>query len=489
MSREGWEAVIGLEVHAQLLTRAKAFSTAPVAYGKPPNTLVNETCSGQPGSLPVLNAGAVEAAIRAGLALGCTIHRWSQFARKNYFYPDLPKGYQISQYEHPICTGGRVDFEVGGEQLSCELERLHMEEDTGQSHHHGDEPVSRIDLNRAGTALIEIVSRPHIRTGEEAAAYFRELRAVLVAIGVNDGNLQEGSMRCDANVSVRPAGQVEFGTKVEVKNLNSFRYVRDAIEHEIDRQIAEISAGGRIWQETRLWNEAERRTVMMRRKEGSSDYRYFPCPDLPPLVVTDEEIAAARATLAELPRESRARLIDALGLSAYDAGVVVANDGFLPTLDAAVAAGSSAKSAANWLTGPIAAAVNAGAVEYRDGAFRTATGWVDGARLAGLQGLVDQKVISVGIGRTVLERMLATGDSAEVVVDREGMRQVSDTSAIDTVIDRVLAANPGEVEKYRGGKVTLMGFFVGQVMREMKGKGDAGAVNARVKAKLDGEGA
>jgi aspartyl-tRNA(Asn)/glutamyl-tRNA(Gln) amidotransferase subunit B len=492
MSREGWEAVIGVEVHAQLRTQSKAFSSAGVAYGAPPNSLVNEVCSGQPGALPVLNRAAVEQAVRAGLALGSTVHPVSQFARKNYFYPDLPKGYQISQYDRPLCTGGELRFEVGDDVRVCRLERVHMEEDTGQSHHEGDERVSRIDLNRAGTPLIEIVSMPDLRTGEEAAAYFRELRAILVAIGVNDGNLAEGSMRCDANVSVRRVGDPKLGTKVEIKNINSFRYVRDAIEHEIDRQIAALEAGERLWQETRLWNEVARRTVLMRRKEGSSDYRYFPEPDLPLLVVDAAEIEALRASLPELPAQSRARLQEVLGLSAYDAGVVVANDGFLATLDSAVAAGANAKAVVNWLTGSVAAAVNAGALEWKAAGarFETPAGVAIGApELVALQALVDAKTVSIGLARAqVWEKLLETGDSPATIVEREGLKTTGDSDVIDAAIRDVMAANPGEVEKYRGGKVTLMGFFVGQVMRAMRGKADAAVVNERVKALLDGGG-
>jgi aspartyl-tRNA(Asn)/glutamyl-tRNA(Gln) amidotransferase subunit B len=488
MSDDRYEAVIGLEIHAQLLTHSKAFSSAEVRYGAAPNTLVNEVCSGQPGSLPVVNKAAVEMAIKAGLALNCAIQPRSIWARKNYFYPDLPKGYQISQYEHPICLGGWVEIEVGDEVKRVGLERIQMEEDTGKSLHEGDEPTSLIDLNRAGTPLVEIVSNPDMRTAEEAAAYFREIRAILVALGINDGNLQEGSMRCDGNVSVRKRGELKFGTKVEVKNLNSFRYLRDAIDYEIKRQIEALEAGEPLYQETRLWNEQRGQTVLMRRKEGSADYRYFPEPDLPPLDVTSAEVERIRSTMPELPSAARERLRVKHGLSRYDSNVVVASEGLLTTFDAALETGATAKGVVNWLTGSLAAAVNAGTLQWDENAKTFAnvstSAKVGGARIGGLQRLIDDGSISTAIGRQVWDEMVVTGEDATKIVDAKGLRTVSDTGALEAAIDEVMAALPDEVARYRGGKVQLMGVFVGAVMKKMGGKADPKSLNQLLREKL-----
>ena len=483
-----YEAVIGLEVHAQLGTNTKIFSRSAVTFGEPANSVVNEVCAGYPGALPVLQREAVTLALRAGVAFGCNIRRKSQFARKNYFYPDLPKGYQISQFDAPLCEGGELIFEVAGESKRCGITRIHMEEDTGQSSHASDAPYSLIDLNRAGTGLIEIVSEPELRTAEEASAYFKELRAILVAIGINDGVLANGSMRCDANVSVRPVGREAFGTKVEVKNLNSFKFLREAIGFEIERQIAEIEAGGTIYQETRLWDDAKKQTIMMRRKEGSADYRYFPEPDLPPLLISEAWLAEVAATLPELPAQTRARLQEVCGLSAYDAGVLVATDGFAAFFDGVAALGTAPKAVTNWLSGSILAAINARALSYRGGiGFVTAAGHrILPAAIAELQKLVDDNTISSTASRTVFEKMLTTDAAPAVIVESEGLRQVSDTGAIDGIVDEVLAANPSEVERYRAGQVQLFGFLVGLAMKASKGKGDPKLVNARLRAKLDG---
>jgi aspartyl-tRNA(Asn)/glutamyl-tRNA(Gln) amidotransferase subunit B len=363
-----------------------------------------------------------------------------------------------------------------------------MEEDTGQSSHASDGPYSLIDLNRAGTGLIEIVSEPELRTAEEASAYFKELRAILVAIGINDGVLANGSMRCDANVSVRPVGREAFGTKVEVKNLNSFKFLREAIGFEIERQIAEIEAGGTIYQETRLWDDAKKQTFMMRRKEGSADYRYFPEPDLPPLVISEAWLAEVAATLPELPAQTRSRLQEQCGLSAYDAGVLVATDGFAAFFDGAVALGAAPKSVTNWLNGSILAAINARALSFAGGVGFVATAGhrILPAAIAELQKLVDDNTISSTASRTVFEKMLTTDAAPATIVEREGLRQVSDTGAIDAIIDEVLAANPSEVERYRAGQLPLFGFLVGLAMKASKGKGDPKLVNARLRAKLDG---
>jgi aspartyl-tRNA(Asn)/glutamyl-tRNA(Gln) amidotransferase subunit B len=486
--QNAYEAVIGLEVHAQLRTNSKIFSSAPVAFGAPANTLVNEVCAGYPGSLPVLNREAVTLAIRAGLALGCQVHHESEFARKNYFYPDLPKGYQISQYERPLCTHGRLQFEVGGQVMGCGVTRIHIEEDTGQSQHDGEAPVSLIDLNRAGTGLIEIVSEPELRTAEQASAYFKELRAILVAIGINDGMLANGAMRCDANVSVRLRGTEAFGTKVEVKNLNSFKFLREAIQFEIERQVQEIESGGRIWQETRLWDDARKMTFMMRRKEGSADYRYFPEPDLPLLVVGQDWIESVRSSMPELPADTRARLQERHGLSAYDAGVLVANDGFVSFFDRAVAVLPNAKGIANWLTGGIAAGLNGGTLRYDMPAdrFVAAAGHeITADAVAELQRLIDENAISTTIARGVWEKMLLAPRLPTRIVDEDGLRQVSDAGAIEAIIDAVIAGNPSEVERYRAGQQQLFGFLVGQAMKASKGKGDPKLVNARLRSRLD----
>jgi len=508
-----YEAVIGLEIHAQLLTASKAFSSAPANLEAEPNTLVNEVCSGQPGSLPVLNERAVEFAVRAGIAFDCDIQTRSVFARKNYFYPDLPKGYQISQYDEPLCLNGSVHFELDGEARSVALERIHMEEDTGKSQHEGDRPESLIDLNRAGTPLIEIVSRPDMRSADEASAFFKELRAVLVAAGINDGNLQSGSMRCDANVSVRPRGQQELGTKVEVKNLNSFKYLRDAIEFEIQRQIDEIEGGGVIYQETRTWNEAKRETLLLRRKEGSADYRYFPEPDLPPLVVTPDrqaEIGAAMdaemaAAGRSFPRDLRTRLRDEVGLHDEQMSFVTGSHpdmanyfdaAFAPGTDFAGKAKAMGPGVVNLLSGALGPALNDGSadIETRDGRpvavlqvkqkKKVSEVTLPATHFAALQGLIDAKTISKNIAKTVVEHMLATGDAPKTIVDREGLQAQNDEGAIAALVDGVIDKHPDEAARYRGGKVQLLGFFVGQVMKASRGRADAGTVRQLLAEKL-----
>lgn len=482
-----YEAVIGLEVHAQLATRSKIFSTAPVAFGAGPNELVNEVCAGLPGALPVLNRHAVTLAIRAGLALGCTVHRHSVFARKNYFYPDLPKGYQISQYDEPICTGGEVAFELDGELHHVELTRIHMEEDAGKSLHDGAVGYSRIDLNRAGTPLIEIVTEPVIRSPEEAAAYFRELRAILVAIGVNDGNMAEGSLRCDANISIRPRGQQTLGTRVEIKNLNSFKFLRDALRYEILRQIEVVEAGGEVVQETRLWNESERHTWSMRRKEGEADYRYFPDPDLPALVIDEGWLEDVRRSLPELPSQVRARLQTEYGLPGNDASVLADNEGFVPLVDQAVAAGCEARAAANWVCGALAAAVNQGALRWsqEDAAFCSESERrVDGVILAELQGLVDAATINLTQARQVFERLVERGGSPREIVAQEGMQQTTDTAELDALIDAVFEEMPGEAAALKSGKKKLIGVFVGQIMRRSRGSANPKLVKERLLARI-----
>ncbi|TVQ95552.1 MAG: Asp-tRNA(Asn)/Glu-tRNA(Gln) amidotransferase subunit GatB [Deltaproteobacteria bacterium] len=477
-ARSGWTAVIGLEIHAQLRTASKMFSRAPVSFGAPPNSQVNEVCAGLPGTLPTVNRRAVELGVLAGIALGCEVHTWSQFARKNYFYPDLPKGYQISQFEHPLCEHGRLSFDVDGRSVTCGITRLHLEEDSGKSQHGGEEGWSRIDLNRAGTALVEIVSEPDLRTAAEAAAYFKELRAILMALGVNDGNLAEGSMRCDANISVRRGEDAPLGTKVEIKNLNSFKFLREGIDHEIERQIALIEGGGEVRQETRTWSESRRETVLLRSKEGSADYRYFPEPDLPPLIVTQEEIERLRGSLPELPARKRERLQEEHGLSAYDADVLVSGDGLLELFDEAVKIHDNPKGLCNLLAGAVSAALNEGSLRSEAGQFVTGTGHaITPGALAELQALVDDGRLSTTMARDVWERMLSDGREPERIVSEDGLEQVSDTGALSALVQGVLEANPEKVAAYRAGKTGLMGFFVGQVMRSSGGKADPRAVN------------
>lgn len=490
MSTIRYEAVIGLEVHAQLATETKIFSAAPVAFGASPNSLVNEGCAGLPGALPVLNRHAVTLALRAGLALGCAIQRRSIFDRKNYFYPDLPTGYQISQNDFPICLGGQVRFELDGKPHSVPLTRIHMEQDAGKSSHEGTDAFSRIDLNRAGTALIEIVTDPEIRSPEEAAAFFRELRSILVALGVNDGNMAEGSLRCDANVSIRPVGTTKLGTRAEIKNLNSFRFLRDALQYEISRQIEVLNAGGKLVQETRLWNEPEKRTFSMREKEDGADYRYFPDPDIPPLIIDEAWLRSVEASLPELPSQSRARLQDVHGLSAYDAGVLVDAPGFTALFDAAVAAGAGPKPTVNLIASAVAAALNEGSLRWDsdEATFVSEAGHrVDGGGLAELVKLQEDSTLTAVLARTVFQKMLESGRSASAIVDAEGLRQVSSAADVDVWIDAAFAAAAKEVEAYRGGRKKVLGVILGQVVRASGGKANPGVVRERLLARLEEE--
>lgn len=459
-----WEAVIGLEVHAQLQTQTKIFAREATAYGAGPNTQVSEVCAGMPGVLPVLNRDAVALAARAGLALGCEVHPWSQFARKNYFYPDLPKGYQISQYKHPICTGGEVVFRLGERTGRCRLTRIHMEEDAGKSTHTGAH--SLIDLNRAGVPLIEIVSEPELRTSQEAAAYLKELRNVLRWIGVCDGNLEQGSFRCDANVSVRPKGQEAFGTRAEIKNLNSFKFVQKAIDYEIARQIDLIESGGEVVQETRLFNSDAGRTTSMRSKEDAHDYRYFPDPDLPPLVLEAGWLEEARRALPELPGQKRARYTESLGLSPYDADVLTqsraVSDFFESSLESA---GGDAKGVANWVMNDVlrvAGNPDDGLDDLRFGP----------EQLAELVKLIGDGEITGKIAKDIFARMVETGKSPGAIADDEGLRPVRDEGRLRALLQGVIDANPGQAQAFKNGKTKLLGFFMGQVMKQTQGKAD-----------------
>jgi aspartyl-tRNA(Asn)/glutamyl-tRNA(Gln) amidotransferase subunit B len=484
MPVQDFQVVLGLEVHAQLLTRSKIFCGCSTEFGGEPNTHTCPVCLGMPGVLPSLNRQVVELAVRTGLALGCAVQPRSIWARKNYFYPDLPKGYQVSQYEAPICLGGAVDITVDGQEKRIRLTRIHMEEDAGKNVHDvSADGASGVDLNRAGVPLIEIVSEPDLRSVDEAIEYLKELRAILVCLGVNDGNLEEGSFRCDANVSIMPKGATEYGTRCEIKNMNSFRFLRQAIDYEVRRQVEIVEAGGKVLQETRLFDTARGETRSMRSKEEAHDYRYFPEPDLPPVLVDAATVERARAALPELPRARAARYQRELGLSAYDAGLLVADGAVAAFFDAALAAygagPEAAKKVANWLNGDVARLTN-------ETGLAPAAWKLTPAALAAVVKLIDAGTIGGPGAKQVLEEVFRTGAEPAAVVQAKGLAQVSDESAIEAAVDRVLAASPSEVERFRGGNAKLMGFFVGQVMKETKGKANPAVVNALLKKKLGG---
>ncbi|SOE52311.1 Aspartyl-tRNA(Asn) amidotransferase subunit B @ Glutamyl-tRNA(Gln) amidotransferase subunit B [plant metagenome] len=484
-----WEIVIGLETHVQLSTASKIFSGSSTRFGAAPNTQANLVDLALPGSLPVMNRGAVERAIRFGLAVGATVAPRSVFARKNYFYPDLPKNYQISQYEIPVVQGGSLSFFVGEEERTINLTRAHLEEDAGKSVHDGDltgphgEAASGIDLNRAGTPLLEIVSEPEMRSAAEAVAYARTLHSLVVWLGICDGNMQEGSFRVDANVSVRPVGQKEFGTRAEVKNVNSFRFLERAILFEARRQIELIEDGGTVVQETRLYDADRDETRSMRSKEDAHDYRYFPDPDLPPLVIAPDWIDEVRQDMPELPAALRARFQADFGLPAYDAAQLTVSRGLAAYFEATVQAvgAAQAKQAANWVMGELAATLNR---EERD----IADSPVSPAALAALITRIVDGTISTKIAREVFAAMWAgeNGGSADAIIEARGLRQISDTGAIGAMIDEVLAANPTAVEEYRAGKQKAFNSLVGQIMKAARGKANPQQVNDLLKAKLEG---
>jgi aspartyl-tRNA(Asn)/glutamyl-tRNA(Gln) amidotransferase subunit B len=468
-----FEAVIGLEIHAHLLTASKIFCGCSTSFGAPPNTHVCPVCLGFPGTLPVLNHAAVDDAIRAALALGCTIHGTSIFARKNYFYPDLPKGYQISQYERPLATDGVVEFSAGGVSRRVGITRVHLEEDAGKSLHQGFADSARktyLDFNRTGVPLIEIVTEPDLRAPADAAAFFSELRELLVWLGVNDGNMEEGSLRCDANVSVRPVGTATFGTKAEVKNLNSFRFVHKALEYEIARQIDVLADGGRVTQETRLWDTTAGRTVSMRSKEEAHDYRYFPEPDLPPVIVDENRIAAIRAAMPELPHARRGRLVEQYGLPAYDAAQLTTSRSLADYFEGAVAAGAPAKPASNWIMGDLARVLNEQDLDIGSSP-------ISPVQLAGLLGLIENGSLSGSMAKRVFDTMIATGRSAGEIVKAEGLAQIDDDSHLIVLIEDVVSKNADAVAQLRAGKSTTFGFLVGQVMKAAAGKANPKRVN------------
>ncbi|MBS1225035.1 MAG: glutamyl-tRNA(Gln) amidotransferase, subunit [Proteobacteria bacterium] len=476
-----WETVIGLEIHAQLATQSKIFSGASTAYGAEPNTQACAIDLGLPGVLPVLNREAARMAVMFGLAIGADVAHRSVFARKNYFYPDLPKGYQISQYELPVVQKGQltIDLEDGTSKV-IGITRAHLEEDAGKSLHEDFHGLSGIDLNRAGTPLLEIVSEPDLRSAKEAVAYMKKLHQMVVYLGICDGNMQEGSFRCDANISVRRKGDPKFGTRAEIKNLNSFRFVERAIEFEIERQIDLIESGGKVVQETRLYDPDQGETRSMRGKEEANDYRYFPDPDLLPLVLDDEFIAAARASLPELPDGKKQRFVEQYGLSSYDAGVLTASRELGDYYEATVAAlGSEPKLCANWVMGDLAAFLNK---DNRD----IGQSPVSAVQLAGLLRRIQDQTISGKIAKEVFEALWAGEGDADAIIEKRGLKQITDTSAIEKVIDDVIAANPEQLAQYRAGKDKLFGFFVGQVMKLSKGKANPQQVNELLAEKLKG---
>jgi aspartyl-tRNA(Asn)/glutamyl-tRNA(Gln) amidotransferase subunit B len=479
-----YETVIGLEVHVQLTTNTKIFCGCSTEFGQTPNSQTCPVCLGLPGALPVLNRQVVELAIKTGLATNCQIAPRSLFARKNYFYPDLPKGYQISQFELPVCEHGWLDIDLAdGNSKRIGITRAHMEEDAGKLMH-GDKPEtagsSLVDLNRACTPLLEIVSEPDMRSSEEAIAYLKKLHQIVVYLGVCDGNLEEGSFRCDANVSVRPYGQAEFGTRAELKNINSFRFIKQAIEYEVERQIDLIEGGGKVVQETRLFDSNTGMTRSMRGKEEAHDYRYFPDPDLVPLVIGPAWIEQVRGTLPELPDAKRTRFVNELGLSAYDAEVLASDRALADYFDTCVTLAGDAKACANWIMGDVLR-------KLKETECAITEVPVSPQLLTGLLARIADHTISGKIAKTVFEKMWQSGQDADQIIAAEGLKQVTDTGAIEGLVDDVIAANPDQVAEYLGGKDKLIGFFVGKVMQASQGKANPGMVNQLLQKKLTGK--
>ncbi len=473
-----WEPVIGLEIHAQLKTRSKIFSGASTAYGAPPNTQACAIDLGMPGVLPVLNEAAVRMAVKFGLAVEAEITPQSVFARKNYFYPDLPKGYQISQYELPVVGKGHLMITVDGSEKRIGITRAHLEEDAGKSLHEDFHGMTGIDLNRAGTPLLEIVSEPDLRSPAEAVAYMKKLHMLVVYLGICDGNMQEGSFRCDANVSVRPKGDDAFGTRTEIKNVNSFRFVERAISYEIERQIEVLESGGTITQETRLYDADKDETRPMRTKEEANDYRYFPDPDLLPLVVTEDFVEEVRKELPELPDAKRHRFIEDYGLKPYDAEVLIATRQLADYFETVVRISRcDPKLCANWVMVELSGALNKAGLDITESP-------VSAEKLAGLLKRIADNTISGKIAKQVFELIWESGKDADTLIEEKGLKQITDTGAIEKIIDEVIAANPKQLEQYRAGKDKLFGFFVGQVMKQTQGKANPKQVNEILKEKL-----
>ncbi|PWW82833.1 MULTISPECIES: Asp-tRNA(Asn)/Glu-tRNA(Gln) amidotransferase subunit GatB [Prosthecochloris] len=473
-----YELVVGLEVHCQLNTNSKAFCGCSTEFGKPANTNVCPVCLALPGALPVLNKRVVEDAVKLGLATDCTIARQSILARKNYFYPDLPKGYQISQYEEPVCSEGMIHVDTDEGRKNIRLVRIHVEEDAGKSIHDiGDDTF--IDVNRCGVPLLEIVSYPDIRSAKEASAYLQKLRQIVKYLGISDGNMEEGSLRCDANVSVRLKGAEEYGTRTEIKNMNSFKSVEKAIEYEAQRHIDVLESGGKIVQETRLWDADKQETRSMRGKEFAHDYRYFPDPDLVPVQIDDEMLESMKLELPEFPEARSERFVQEFGIPGYDAGVLTAEREVADYFENVVRCSGDAKAASNWVMGEVLRTL-------KEKNIPVASFSVSPERLGELIGLIAGGTISNTIAKQVFERMQETADDAKAIVEKEGLAQVSDTAEIEKVVQDIIDANPGQVEQYRSGKTRIFGFFVGQCMKAMKGKANPVVVNEILKRKLEG---
>ena len=477
-----YEVVIGCEVHVELKTKTKIFCSCPTDFGGEPNTHVCPVCLGLPGTLPVLNKKVLEYAIKAGLALNCEIAQFSKFDRKNYFYPDLTKAYQISQFDLPICKNGYIDIETDKGKKRIGITRIHMEEDAGKLVHQGNTITtsagSLVDYNRAGVPLIEIVSEPDMRSAEEVVEFLNSLNAIIEYTGVSDARMEQGSLRCDVNLSLRPVGQIEFGTRAEIKNLNSFRSVERVIQYEIDRQVDILESGGKVIQETRTWDESKGRTYSLRSKEDSDEYRYFPEPDLPPVIVMEDYIEKLRAELPEMPKEKRRRMIEKDGLPEYDAGIITASKALVDFYDAVHTHYGDAKKISNWIMGELLAKVNAEGIELN--ALK-----IQPEQMAALLKLVDSGEISGKIAKKVFAEMFETGNNPGDIIKKQGLMQISDETALKTMIEQVVETNPKSVEDYKAGKTKALGFLVGQIMKQSRGQANPAVINRLLVEKLN----